>query len=95
MKLPPKIPIPNAEIGQIVTVVKESEVLSSRLLIDMLGGGTDPISIDTSLQGQPTRLATMDVVLAVLLSRLPNLTSFYLGPNFTKETTIIGGMFKH
>ena len=68
MKLPPKIPVPRTEIDQIIAVVEESEVTSSGLWIEMLGGGTELISIDISPQGQPTRLATMDAVLAILLS---------------------------
>lgn len=35
---------------------------------------------------------TMDAVLAILLSLLPNLTTLCLGPNLTKETRILSTM---
>lgn len=94
MKLPPRIRIPKSEIGMVIAVVKESGVPNTIPWIDALGGGTDAVPIDDVARSEPVHLATMDAVLAVLLSRLQNLTSLHLGPNFTKETTILGGMLK-
>ena len=94
MKKPPRIRIPKSEIGMIIAVVKESGVPNTIQWIDALGGGRDAVPIDNVARSEPMHLATMDAVLAVLLSRLQNLTILHLGPNFTKETTILGGMLK-
>jgi hypothetical protein len=75
MKLPPRIRIPKPEIGMIIAVVKESGVPNTILWIDVLGGGTDAIPIDNIARNEPMHLATIDAVLALLLSRLQNLTS--------------------
>ena len=61
----------------------------------MLGGDIDVVLIDEKPPTSTTRFATMDALLAVLPSRLPYLTYLHLGPNFTKERTILGAMFKH
>jgi hypothetical protein len=94
MKLPPRIRIPKSEIGMIIAVIKESGMPNTVPWIDALGGGIDAVPISDVARSEPMHLATMDAVLSVLLSRLQNLTSLHLGPNFTKETTILGGMLK-
>lgn len=84
MKLPPRISLPDVERQRCVDIVRQSKIPNFKLWIDKLGGKSPSSSS-----------ATMDVVLAVLLSQLPNLTSLYLGSNFTKETTLVGAMFQH
>jgi hypothetical protein len=78
----------------IIAVIKESGVPNTIPWIDALGGGTNAVPADEVARSELMHLATMDAVLGVLLSRLQNLTSLYLGPNFTKETIILGGMLK-
>ncbi|KAE8371192.1 hypothetical protein BDV26DRAFT_286977 [Aspergillus bertholletiae] len=43
---------------------------------------------------QELRAGTVDVFLALLLSRLPNLRCLYLGVNFARESRIMGIMFR-
>lgn len=95
MKLPPAIPVPEVELKKIIATVEESKVPNAELWITMLRGGPDLVPIDVNPKGNRTVLVTMDALLAVLLSQLPNLVSLCLGPNFTKEATVLGSMFKH
>ncbi|KAH7304111.1 hypothetical protein BKA65DRAFT_544187 [Rhexocercosporidium sp. MPI-PUGE-AT-0058] len=67
-----------SERQRCVNIVRHSRVLNFQLWIDKLGSDS-----------QASSTATMDAVLAVLLSQLPNLRSLFLGSNFAKETTLI------